>query len=206
MCQLFAFGLVDASALADIHARSSVDKHAEIAFSPCRTSNSLVAIVAKFPGKYAIPNSQIKILIRHSHLMDFLGDVYCKVVTRKQLPGCEHAVNIMCSKDPAEHSCQANCAGIMLCCGRTCSARCHQCQVVNPPGEGDVVQAAQRMNHLEHSCQKTLYCEHRCQNMCSQDHKCTTNCQEACRQVCNHARCNRTCSVACAPCQEPCEW
>ncbi|KAH8107252.1 P-loop containing nucleoside triphosphate hydrolase protein [Cristinia sonorae] len=133
---------------------------------------------------------------------DDLENVTCDVTVRKQLPHCEHEVDTRCSVDPATIRCTQLCNGIMKCCGRTCNAKCYQCQLKNADEEGVI----ERTDHVRHPCEKRLYCEHLCGKACSEDHECATQCKDACRQVCAHTACNNYCSTPCAPCQEPCTW
>ncbi|KAI0812709.1 P-loop containing nucleoside triphosphate hydrolase protein [Irpex lacteus] len=140
-------------------------------------------------------------------LLDDLSQVRCTVLTRKQLPTCEHDREMSCSDDPALFDCVAICGGILGCCGRDCREQCSRCQAVNVANSGAAIQERiERKEHCKHPCEKRLYCEHPCAEMCSQDHTCTTVCQYPCRQVCAHARCRGICSQPCAPCQEPCTW
>ncbi len=150
-----------------------------------------------------------------SFQLDNLENVFCPELIPKKLPGCEHEATMRCSDDPRRYSCRETCSGIMSCCGRSCKARCHECQSLNAAPESlddkgdDVVEEqhpVQRVMHLGHPCQKSLFCGHLCGKQCSSDHECTLECKEACRQVCTHARCRNYCSVPCAPCQEPCAW
>ena len=149
-----------------------------------------------------------------SYQLDNLAEVDCPVLLTKDLPGCEHNATMRCSDDPRQVACKVTCNGIMACCGRSCKAQCHQCQMLNPrdnggdqeDSEGISDAALPRTNHVAHPCQRSLFCGHLCGKNCSQDHECTFFCKEPCRQVCAHARCKNYCSTPCAPCQEPCTW
>lgn len=138
-----------------------------------------------------------------SHQISTLESVFCDFVVNKDLPHCEHTAPMTCSADPSAHLCKAPCGEIMGCCGKTCKARCHQCQQKNTTPEGE---RSQRTQHNLHPCQKPLFCEHLCQEPCSDDHKHTVSCNKPCRQACSHTRCQLPCSAPCAPCQEPCTW
>ncbi|KAI0769450.1 P-loop containing nucleoside triphosphate hydrolase protein [Trametes elegans] len=144
--------------------------------------------------------------------LDNLADAFCSVSVTRKLPGCEHEATMRCSDNPRHFSCKAKCAGVMSCCGRSCKAQCHQCQVLNGPqgndeeASPDAPAITKRLNHVAHPCQRSLFCGHLCGKMCSQEHECTVFCKEPCRQVCVHARCRSDCSKPCAPCQEPCTW
>ncbi|KAH9895168.1 P-loop containing nucleoside triphosphate hydrolase protein [Cubamyces lactineus] len=145
--------------------------------------------------------------------LDNLAEVPCSVLLTKDLPGCEHDATMRCSDDPRQVACKVTCNGIMACCGRSCKAQCHQCQMLNTRTDGDqegsedvAIAALPRTNHVAHPCQRSLFCGHLCGKSCSQDHECTVFCKEPCRQVCAHARCRNYCSTPCAPCQEPCTW
>ena len=139
-----------------------------------------------------------------SHLWDNPAEIPCVVLVEKSLLNCRHVATMLCSTDPTAYLCNALCGGIMSCCGRNCSARCHQCQELNV-GQTDRDRAG-LLKHREHPCQKSLFCQHRCMLSCSQDHQCTTMCRAACRQACPHAKCKKHCSEPCAPCQEACTW
>ena len=145
--------------------------------------------------------------LSYSGLLDDLSQVRCTVRTRKQLPTCEHDLEMGCSDDPALFDCLAICGGILACCGRNCKEQCSHCQSANGPrDENAAPQKIERTEHCKHPCQKRLYCEHPCAEMCAREHACTTVCREPCRQVCPHSRCRDYCSRPCAPCQEPCTW
>ncbi|KIP05604.1 hypothetical protein PHLGIDRAFT_147296 [Phlebiopsis gigantea 11061_1 CR5-6] len=141
--------------------------------------------------------------------LDDLSQVRCNVVIRKQLPNCEHVIEMACSDDPKSRSCTAICNGILPCCGRTCQAECHRCRIPNPlpntEGDNAVTPVVITVHHT-HSCQRRLYCEHPCANPCSDEHDCTVECMHPCRQACAHAQCKRPCSAPCAPCLAPCIW
>lgn len=151
----------------------------------------------------------------YSHQLDNLADVFCPVLVTRPLPGCEHEATMRCSDKPRNFACRATCSGVMACCGRSCKAQCHNCQVLNVahqiPGVEDEPTideptAVQRTNHVAHPCEKSLFCGHLCGKQCSDDHQCTVFCKAPCRQVCVHAHCRNFCSTPCAPCQEPCTW
>ncbi|KAI0369710.1 P-loop containing nucleoside triphosphate hydrolase protein [Pilatotrama ljubarskyi] len=148
--------------------------------------------------------------------LDNLADVFCAVPVTRRLPGCEHEATMRCSDNPRYFVCKTTCAGVMSCCGRSCKARCNQCQVLNGPPEpsqnddleGSEERSAvvQRVKHVSHPCQRSLFCGHLCGKECAREHECTIFCKAPCRQVCVHARCRNFCSTPCAPCQEPCTW
>ncbi|KAJ7200706.1 hypothetical protein C8J57DRAFT_1413236 [Mycena rebaudengoi] len=143
--------------------------------------------------------------------LDDLDGVLCTELVTKELPQCEHSMNMMCSSEPSQASCTSVCGGTMACCGRPCNSKCHQCLQVNrQPLEADENQLpaikVARIQHVEHPCQKPLFCAHSCSKPCSTDHKCTTICQQECRQQCLHSRCTNYCSTPCSPCQNPCTW
>ncbi|EJF65241.1 P-loop containing nucleoside triphosphate hydrolase protein [Dichomitus squalens LYAD-421 SS1] len=146
---------------------------------------------------------------------DSLENVFCPELVTKKLPGCEHEATMRCSDNPRRYPCRAKCGGIMSCCGRPCKANCHECQFLNTAPEprddkedevAEELLPVERLTHVGHPCERSLFCGHLCGKQCSSDHECTTECKEACRQVCAHARCRNYCSVPCAPCQEPCTW
>ncbi|KAG2153743.1 uncharacterized protein EDB93DRAFT_1134566 [Suillus bovinus] len=137
------------------------------------------------------------------HEINALQNVYCNFMVDKELLHCEHTARMACSTDPATYLCKAPCNGIMSCCGRSCNAKCHECQQKNTPSQGE---HTQRTKHATHPCEKPLFCEHLCQEACSDDHKHTVACRKPCRQACSHARCKLLCSMPCAPCQESCTW
>ncbi|KAG2361405.1 hypothetical protein BDR07DRAFT_1472123 [Suillus spraguei] len=137
------------------------------------------------------------------HEISTLENVKCDSVVDKSLPRCEHTARMPCSADPATYLCKAPCNGIMSCCGKSCKAKCYECQQKNAPSEGE---HTQRAHHTTHPCSKPLFCEHLCQEACSDDHKHTVACRKPCRQACSHARCQLVCSAPCAPCQELCTW
>lgn len=150
--------------------------------------------------------------LSHSFQLDNLADAFCSVSVTRKLPGCEHEATMRCSDNPRHFSCESKCAGVMSCCGRSCNAQCHQCQVLNGPqghdeeASPDPPAITERSNHVAHPCQRSLFCGHLCGKACSQVHECTVFCKGPCRQVCVHARCRSDCSKPCAPCQEPCTW
>lgn len=124
------------------------------------------------------------------------------VKVERDLPTCEHKVQLPCTADVKKHKCEALCDGILPCCGKSCKAKCHSCQ--QPPT--DLFQAVPRTRHRSHKCGRPLYCEHSCRGTCAADHKCLDECQEKCRQSCAHAQCKLPCSSPCTPCQEACTW
>ncbi|KAJ7647110.1 hypothetical protein FB45DRAFT_821739 [Roridomyces roridus] len=136
------------------------------------------------------------------HLLDNLEDIACTELVLKSLPSCEHSARMLCSTDPSEVPCTSACAGIMHCCGRSCAARCHDCQRFHPQTEGRI----ERTMHSTHPCQKILFCAHTCNQPCSVDHECAKACQESCRMECSHSRCKSYCSKPCSPCMKPCDW
>ncbi|KAG1731512.1 uncharacterized protein EDB91DRAFT_1154350 [Suillus paluster] len=160
-------------------------------------------------GNCFFPEANVELPCGHSkasvpcHEISTLENVFCDFVVDKELPSCEHTARLTCSTDPSTYHCKAPCGGIMSCCGRTCKAKCYECQQKNPTSEG---QRTWRAQHLPHPCEKPLFCEHLCQEACCDDHKHTVACRKPCRQACSHARCQLPCSVPCAPCQEPCTW
>jgi hypothetical protein len=137
--------------------------------------------------------------------MDALDEVFCDVTLTKRLPDCEHCAQLACSADPRQHSCASPCGGLMACCGRDCRFLCSQCQGVNSRDDGHA-SPIQRIQHLSHPCEKSLYCGHSCGKKCAQDHVCNVLCEQECRQQCAHARCKSYCSTPCAPCMERCTW
>ncbi|KAF8629392.1 hypothetical protein AX15_003447 [Amanita polypyramis BW_CC] len=137
------------------------------------------------------------------YAMEILDAVRCDVIVTRQLPRCEHTAELACSTNVTEHNCTQRCNGILECCGRNCSAQCHNCQVKNPM---DGAEQIKRTLHWGHPCKKTLYCGHECALSCSQGHQCTTMCREACRQWCAHSSCPSNCSTPCEPCKEVCTW
>ncbi|KAG0698145.1 hypothetical protein DFH29DRAFT_943008 [Suillus ampliporus] len=160
-------------------------------------------------GNCFFPEANVELPCGHSkasvpcHEISTLDSVYCDFMVDKELPCCEHTARMACSTDSSTYLCKAPCCGIMSCCGRTCKAKCYECQQKNTTPEGE---RTRRVQHLPHPCEKPLFCEHLCQENCSDDHKHTVACRKPCRQACSHARCQSPCSVPCAPCQEPCTW
>ena len=183
-----------------------------------RTSDCLAGILfLECSGWLTLQQCRVLFLILplDSFQLDNLESVLCPELVAKKLPGCEHDATMRCTDDPRRYPCRETCNGIMSCCGRSCKARCHECQFLNVSPEpqddkaDDIVEEqhpVQRVIHIGHPCQRSLFCGHLCGKQCSADHECTLECKEACRQVCTHARCRNYCSVPCAPCQEPCTW
>ncbi|KAJ7772619.1 hypothetical protein DFH07DRAFT_993348, partial [Mycena maculata] len=134
--------------------------------------------------------------------LDNLEDVFCRALVVKDFPTCEHSTQMMCSSDPSDALCSTACGGTMTCCGRACNSKCHNCQGVNTAAEGRI----DRVQHIEHPCQKPLFCAHTCSKPCSRDHKCATACENECRQQCVHSRCTAYCSTPCSPCMKDCAW
>nr|GAT43007.1 predicted protein [Mycena chlorophos] len=135
--------------------------------------------------------------------LDNLEDVRCTTVVVKHFSDCEHSTEMECSTEPSEMACSAPCNGIMPCCGRTCLAKCYECQTKNDKIPGELVV---RAKHQPHKCEKNLFCGHKCGKTCSENHECTTSCQQQCRQQCKHSQCKEYCSTPCAPCMKPCDW
>lgn len=183
-----------------------------------RTSDCLAGILfLECSGWLTLQQCRVLFLILplDSFQLDNLESVLCPELVAKKLPGCEHDATMRCTDDPRRYPCRETCNGIMSCCGRSCKARCHECQFLNVSPEpqddkaDDIVEEqhpVQRVIHIGHPCQRSLFCGHLCGKQCSAGHECTLECKEACRQVCTHARCRNYCSVPCAPCQEPCTW
>ncbi|KAJ7072084.1 hypothetical protein C8F01DRAFT_1044463 [Mycena amicta] len=135
--------------------------------------------------------------------LDNLEDVRCTVVEIKHFSDCEHTAPIECTMDPSEVACASPCDGIMSCCGRTCTAKCRECQTVNDKVPGQVIV---RKEHQRHLCQKVLFCGHFCSKPCSANHQCVESCQAQCRQACSHSQCKDYCSSPCSPCMKDCTW
>ncbi|KAJ6625897.1 P-loop containing nucleoside triphosphate hydrolase protein [Mycena sp. CBHHK59/15] len=176
-------------------------------------------------GKCMFPVSDVELPCGHRipsiecYRLDSLHEVTCTVSVTKAFPTCEHSAAMMCSSDPSNALCTSVCGGIMTCCGRTCSSRCHLCQGVNQRPEAEQrIEAEQepeaepraekiaRIQHVPHTCQKPLFCAHPCSKPCSKDHECATTCHAECRQQCSHSRCKSNCSTPCSPCQKECTW
>ncbi|KAG1904255.1 uncharacterized protein F5891DRAFT_1206968, partial [Suillus fuscotomentosus] len=170
---------------------------------PCTKQCSSTCGDCFFPeANVELPCGHLKASVS-CHEISALEKVYCNSMVDKHLPRCEHTARMACSTDPATYLCKAPCNGIMSCCGRSCNAKCHQCQEKNTSSEGE---HTPRTQHTAHPCEKPLFCEHLCQDACSDDHKHTVACKKPCRQACFHARCKLPCSMPCAPCQESCTW
>ncbi|KAI0294249.1 P-loop containing nucleoside triphosphate hydrolase protein, partial [Multifurca ochricompacta] len=138
--------------------------------------------------------------------LEDLVSIECVVPVLKSLPSCEHSAKMGCSRDRASFTCKEICGGLMTCCGRMCTSRCHECQKatreVKDIGRFPFV----RTHHRAHSCERLLKCQHLCGFPCSSDHSCNPQCAGSCRQRCSHRKCEKPCWEPCPPCMEPCEW
>ncbi|KAF8332045.1 uncharacterized protein EI90DRAFT_3056359 [Cantharellus anzutake] len=128
-------------------------------------------------------------------------DIRCDVKKEKALPDCEHRAELPCSLDPTSYACQSPCGTVLACCGKTCSAQCCECTMLNKANDKRI-----RTHHKEHACGKDLRCGHSCTGTCAVGHECSGQCKSPCRQTCEHNACRKTCSEACKPCLEPCTW
>ncbi|KAL0951932.1 hypothetical protein HGRIS_008585 [Hohenbuehelia grisea] len=137
--------------------------------------------------------------------LEALSEVFCTAEVTKELPNCEHDAPVACSTDVAQYLCKKSCNGVLPCCSRNCQSSCSDCQAKNPHLEGGPA-ALNRVNHIQHPCERALHCAHRCEELCSPEHTCATACKQECRQECAHTRCRHYCSTPCAPCQENCTW
>ena len=152
--------------------------------------------------------------VRNSYQSTQLEEVYCAVVVRRPLPGCEHSVSMACSADPSQIRCTNACDVERPCCSKRCPAQCWECK--KPPMTLEFEFALQfgfqfdwetppGVDHVRHACGKVLFCQHICEEFCAIGHVCG-ECTSECRQSCVHHSCELGCSIACTPCAEPCPW
>lgn len=119
-------------------------------------------------------------------------------------PFCEHDIRKKCHEDAARIKCKAQCGGILQCCSKSCTSKCHLCVALSR-SEGSIGRVV-RNQHKTHPCERILFCEHLCGIACSRDHECNDRCEQQCRQSCSHHDCRLKCSTPCPPCLEACTW
>ncbi|KAF1930727.1 uncharacterized protein M421DRAFT_99346 [Didymella exigua CBS 183.55] len=128
--------------------------------------------------------------------------IRCDVLVHKEVPGCNHAVELKCSID-VEHEkfkCPYSCSEVLP-CGHACPGSCGRCVQVDLVGQ----------SHVEHiKCTKTCgrkhgTCNHNCGRTCHGGSDCGL-CQQPCEVRCKHSGCKRKCFESCAPCVEQCVW
>lgn len=143
----------------------------------------------------------------HSHMLDKLEKIICRVKVRRPLLRCEHTAEMSCCQDGSSIRCKELCGEALTCCSKTCKSACSDCQAatVGPALSATKTRIA-RTAHISHPCDRLLYCQHQCGLPCSQDHHCNLRCDKPCRQQCIHYKCPKPCSEPCAPCMEPCPW
>lgn len=110
-----------------------------------------------------------------------------------------------CGDAVSDHMCQAICGKTLSCCGRSCAAKCYQCQACNANGTLNGTHI-RRLSHSRHPCKKSLHCSHECGEACGESHSCSGKCVQKCRQLCSHHSCNRPCYEPCPPCMSDCTW
>lgn len=120
----------------------------------------------------------------------------------KEVPECNHTVEIACSKSvtTGDYMCPVPCA-TLLPCGHACPGTCGKCIAKNNDGVSEA--SHQRCRKI---CGRLFStCNHHCHKFC---HGCTDCglCVAPCEVTCQHSQCASSCSEACTPCVENCQW
>lgn len=128
--------------------------------------------------------------------------IECQVPVVKKLISCEHEAVLSCSTDPSTITCGAICGKGLGCCSKTCKATCSTCSslrsnVARRPDGTDT--EIPRVDHIPHSCGRSLFCSHDCIANCSPKHRCGP-CQSTRLRTCSHDAPLR-CSGLDAPCK-----
>lgn len=124
-----------------------------------------------------------------------LSTVTCKKVVQKQVPHCDHTVNVFCHVDvkSEEYRCPQMCAAALV-CGHDCKRSCWQC-ITNTP-EGTKIEHGVCTQRCERPYST---CSHVCISKCHGQEACPP-CTSPCDVQCGHSRCPQKCSEPCAPC------
>lgn len=128
--------------------------------------------------------------------------IRCQVVVEKTVPGCNHAVEVACSKSVASeiYRCPLPCS-TPLQCGHTCPGTCGGCR-----DEGDGTVASFSHKTCTKICGRPFgTCNHHCRKPCHEGTECGV-CVAPCEVQCQHSKCAATCSEGCTPCVERCVW
>jgi len=132
-----------------------------------------------------------------------LTSVKCKVVVKRTLPTCGHAVSLKCFINVDGYKCNEPC-GAMLPCGHQCTSKCKKCTRRIDLGDG--LQTVTNHGKCKVACgRKFANCRHSCSVPCHDGDPCKP-CNQPCEVICAHSRCGKKCSEACAPCAEECRW
>ncbi|GAP86863.2 putative nf-x1 finger and helicase [Rosellinia necatrix] len=129
-----------------------------------------------------------------------LSSIICKEPVVKTVPGCNHAVTVLCNINVTSsgYRCTSIC-GDPQSCGHTCQSQCHRCKDRN----GSVVE---RVHHevCQQLCNRPYTaCRHGCRQACHGKQACPP-CSAPCEVRCSHSKCSKKCHEPCAPCAEQC--
>jgi len=130
-----------------------------------------------------------------------LATIKCSVLVPKQIPGCNHTVDIQCSEDVLAPSfkCPKPCESILP-CGHLCPGSCGRCY-----RKDELQQVTTKHFICKKVCGRRFgTCNHPCPRPCHDD-ECGP-CPLPCEVRCPHSKCTLKCSQACAPCVEKCTW
>lgn len=156
----------------------------------------------------------------HTHKVkchDYGKDLFCPTEVKRQLPYCNHEVEMQCYRDPATFPCPIPC-DIRLECGHQCTQKCHI--TIDP--DHLKFKCEQPCTRVPEGCSKAHRCQKPCWEKCGLckeyvkkikqcGHRHTTYChiktediicKEDCRKMlpCQHP-CPKKCSEECGGCQ-----
>ena len=134
------------------------------------------------------------------HLAQQPESVRCQTIVEKVVPGCDHKVEVECSKSvtSAGYVCPVPCA-MPLPCGHPCPGTCGKCG----GRDNDLETTHQKCRKI---CGKPFStCNHHCHAPCHGGTDCGL-CVAFCDVKCQHSNCASKCSEACTPCVEACQW
>ncbi|EEQ35140.1 Ab1-133 [Microsporum canis CBS 113480] len=121
--------------------------------------------------------------------------IVCSVRVQKQVPGCNHIVEVPCSRDVSSSTfqCPTKCEE-SLSCGHRCPGTCSKCY------------KKEKHQECTNICGRRFgACNHTCPRTCHNGTDCGP-CLSPCEVKCSHSQCPLRCHEPCAPCIESCTW
>ncbi|KAK6860594.1 hypothetical protein PG995_004230 [Apiospora arundinis] len=159
-------------------------------------------------GKCMVPVRNVLLPCRHfaddvpCHQAQQPSGIVCRVEVSKEVPGCNHAVNVPCNTDvnAKDFHCPTKCDALLGECGHSCSGTCGKCR----KDEDGVVTTVHQLCKVV--CKRPRdTCGHICQKRCHAGEPCGP-CHSRCEVRCAHSRCSLPCQDPCPPCIEKCAW
>ncbi|KAG5867398.1 hypothetical protein JTB14_025229 [Gonioctena quinquepunctata] len=152
----------------------------------------------------------------------------CIKMVEKNVPDCNHKIQIECFKAPNRKYCKGKCPRKLPCghictkkCNEDCTTRCKvivDCSIPSPCGHvmkkikcflKDTADPKILLEGCTEKCDFKLKCNHICGGTCGgcSQGRIHQRCTEKCGVplVCNH-ECPIPCREACKPCMKPCEY